>query len=145
MGIKEVAASAYSAVAAQLPILRMVQNDTQTYIVQFNIDRYTGGVDLSGMTWRVNLRNAAGDKEPQDCTVVGDSGETVVVQWLVKGIATAAVGNTEFQLEGKGSDGRIWQSDIYFNEVGESMHIDPAYTPAICGAGLCGNIVCGKE
>ena len=145
LGIKEINAAAYSATAEVIPILRMVKNDTRTYIVQFNVPKEDGGVSLAGMKWVVHFENAEGVPGDQPCKVVEESGENIIVQWLVEGIAAGAVGNTKFQLDGTGSDGRKWQSDIYFNEVGESMFIAPAYTPAICGAGVCGEIVCGKE
>lgn len=93
----------------------------------------------------MHFENAEGVPGDQPCKVVEESGENILVQWLVEGVAAGAVGNTKFQLDGTSSDGRKWQSDIYFNEVGESMFTAPSYTPAICGAGVCGEIVCGKE
>lgn len=49
MGIKEINAAGYSATAEVIPILRMVKNDTHTYIVQFNVPKEDGGVSLAGM------------------------------------------------------------------------------------------------
>lgn len=144
MAIKELNAASYSATAERLPVLRMVRNDKLTSLIQFNIPRSVNGIDLGGMNWAVNVVNAADEYEAQKCTVK-DGGETIVALWTVTGIATSVVGKTQFQLEGTAPDGRVWQSDLYYNEVGESISRAPSYTPAVCGAGVCGDMICGKE
>ena len=144
MAVKELNAASHSATAERLPVLRMVQNDKLTSMIRFNIPRNVNGVDLGGMRWKVNIVNSADEYAEQNCTVE-DGEENIAVLWTVTDTATSAVGKTQFQLEGNAPDGRVWQSDLYYNEVGESISRTPAYTPAICGEGVCGDMVCGKE
>lgn len=99
-----------------------VQGDTQTQVVWFSVARYRDGVDLAQLAWSVHIRNAAGQT---DVAVPFENPDVRVdkihIGWLVKGIATAAVGYLTFCLRGVGTnpEGEIlrWSSGDEIREV----------------------------
>lgn len=96
-----------------------VRGDNRTQIVRFAVRRYDGGIDLSSLAWTIHMINAEGNTDfstPYGEVVVTDS--QIKVDWLVRGVATAVVGKTQFSLKGTGQDSNgqalIWRSARIF-------------------------------
>lgn len=82
-----------------------VVGNTRTQIVRFTVSRYIDGVDLSVLTWAIYIKNAKGEHDvavPEAQPDIKD--DKIVIEWLVKGIATAAEGDVTFSLRGVASD-----------------------------------------
>lgn len=99
-----------------------VRGDNRTQIVRFAVRRYDGGIDLSPLAWTIHVVNAEGNTDfstPYGEVVVTDS--QIKVDWLVRGVATAVVGKTQFSLKGTGQDSGgqtlIWRSAPYILDV----------------------------
>ena len=94
-------------------MLTAIQGDSRTQSVTLQVPRYADGVDLSVLAWSVNAVNAAGDTDVYTLTATV-SDEYIALDWLVRGVATAAVGTTMYEVEGVGEDANgnalIWQS-----------------------------------
>lgn len=93
--------------------LTAIQGDSRTQAVQLRVPRRANGVDLSGLGWAVNVQNAAGDTDVYALTPVIDD-NCISLEWLIRGVACAAIGVTTCMLEGVGEDGDgnalVWQS-----------------------------------
>lgn len=82
-----------------------IQGDTQTQIVWFTVNRYSDGVDLAQLAWSVHIKNADGQGDvavPYEEPDV--RGNKIIIGWMVRGIATAAVGDLTFNLRGVAED-----------------------------------------
>lgn len=82
-----------------------VVGNTRTQIVRFTVSRYIDGVDLSALAWAIHIKNADGVEDvamPNMQPEIKD--DKIVVEWLVKDVATAAEGDLTFCLRGVASD-----------------------------------------
>lgn len=102
--------------------------DNRTQIVRFAVRRYDGGIDLSSLAWTIHVVNAEGNTDfstPYGEVVVTDS--QIKVDWLVRGVATAVVGKTQFSLKGTGQDSNgqalIWRSAPYILDVQDTPDV----------------------
>lgn len=93
-------------------VVGLVRGDNRTQIIRFVVDRYEGGVDLSGLTWSVFVQNADNETDYYTLETVQITDTEVIVEWLVRGITTSVAGTTQFELEGIAQDGetKVWQS-----------------------------------
>lgn len=108
------------------PVLTLVRGDARTQIVRMIVERYYGGVDLANLVWSVIVKNADGATDTVYIPSAEVEDAAIVAAWNVAGIATAAVGETEFELEGIGSDGEyIWQSGKYIINVTDDINHTP--------------------
>lgn len=108
------------------PVLTLVRGDTRTQIVRMIVERYYGGVDLANLVWSVVIENADGATDTVYIPGAEVEDAAITIEWNVAGIATAAVGKTEFELEGIGDDGEyIWQSGKYIINVTEDINHTP--------------------
>ena len=105
-----------------------VRGDNRTQIVRFAVRRYDGGIDLSSLAWTIHMINAEGNTDfstPYGEVVVTDS--QIKVDWLVRGVATAVVGKTQFSLKGTGQDSSgqalIWRSAPYILDVQDTPDV----------------------
>ena len=125
------------------PVVDAMQGDSNTMVIRFLVPAMADGIDLTGLKWQVDVYNSAGESESVPPDVLIEDGN-IRCDWHVGGIATKEDGITTFQLSGA-TGSSVWQSHPSYLNVHKSKRIAPAYTPAICGAGVCGEIVCGKE
>lgn len=109
MAIKEIAMSKAPDAS---PVMRLVRGDSGAAILRMRVDRFDGGVDLAGLTWMVNVENAAGGGDVILLADVQASDAALCAEWLIGGVATAAAGDTTFSLMGvcDGDSAVIWQS-----------------------------------
>lgn len=108
------------------PVLTLVRGDARTQIVRMIVERYYGGVDLANLVWSVIVKNADGATDTVYIPSAEVEDAAIVAEWNVAGIATAAVGETEFELEGIGADGEyIWQSGKYIINVTDDINHTP--------------------
>lgn len=105
-----------------------VRGDNRTQIVRFAVRRYDGGIDLSSLAWTIHMINSEGNTDfstPYGEVVVTDS--QIKVDWLVRGVATAVVGKTQFSLKGTGQDSSgqalIWRSAPYILDVQDTPDV----------------------
>ena len=78
-----------------------IRNDVGTQMVWFTVNRYHDGVDLSKLGWSIHFRNANGVGDiaaPHENPDVRS--DKILIGWLVRGAATAAVGDLTFNLRG---------------------------------------------
>lgn len=113
------------------PLLTLVRGDSRTQIIRLIVDRYSGGVDLSGLAWDVVATNAAGESDIYYIAEAQVEDTVVVCDWLVRGIATSVEGETRFELEGfdRDADGETvytWQSGIYSINVTADLNYTPS-------------------
>lgn len=125
------------------PLVDVMQGDSNTMIIRYLVPVMADGIDLTGLNWQIDITNSAGESETIDPTVNVDIG-IIECDWRVGGIATSIDGITTFQLSGVNGD-MVWQTFPAYLNVHKSMRTIASYTPAICGAGLCGDMICGKE
>ena len=82
-----------------------IVGNTRTQIVRFTVNRCIDGVDLSALAWSVHIKNAEGVQDVAVPNVRIDAEDDwIVVEWLVKGVATATEGNVTFCLRGVAND-----------------------------------------
>ena len=108
--------------------LSLIQGEGRAQIVRFVIDRYDGGVDLSGLSWCVKAVNAAGDSDVYMLDAPTFDDKTLTVDWLAHGVATAAAGETRFELQGIAeADGPVvWKNGTRIIKVYESLDAIPS-------------------
>lgn len=110
------------------PILTLVRGDNRTHAICMMVDRYYGGVDLSGLAWSVVARRADGNTDVFYPGKARISDDTVTVDWIVHGTSTMVAGITEFELEGIAKEGDstyIWQSGTYKINITEDIDHTP--------------------
>ncbi len=82
----------------------IVCGNAKTEIIRFVFDRYSEGVDLSGLAWSVSVKNSAGfsDVYMLDSGIIDvyETEDTINVRWMLYGTTTAAAGRLLYQLEG---------------------------------------------
>lgn len=113
------------------PVIQLVRGDTRTHIVRFMVRREYGGVDLSTLAWKINIKNAKGETDialPHGAPEVNDT--HVVVDWLISGIAADAPGETVYMLKGvdETAEGQlvVWQSGKGVILVGDALDAEPS-------------------
>lgn len=89
----------------------IVCGNGRTEVIQFVIDRYDSGVDLSPLAWSVAVKNAAGMGDVyleggglSDKTITEDS---ITIRWTLYGAVVGYAGRTVYILEGVGPDGEV--------------------------------------
>lgn len=112
-------------------IVRLVREDSKTYTIQFVVERYSGGIDLSTLTWSVNLKTSNNSKYYYPVSVVSSDEEKIYIDWNVKGAATNTVGKTFYTVEGKtsASDPPVWRSSLQVIEVSEGIGAGAVFEP----------------
>lgn len=113
------------------PLLTLVRGDSRTQIIRLIVDRYSGGVDLSGLAWDVVATNAAGESDIYYIVNAQVEDTVIVCDWVVRGIATSVEGETRFELEGFDRDAEgetvyTWQSGIYSINVTADLNYTPS-------------------
>lgn len=114
------------------PLLTLVRHDARSQIIEFEVDKTFGGVNLENLTWCVNFLNA---KQEFDTSICGKAkmvtDTTVIVEWLVPALACAEEGYTVFELEGLAEDDEgqhvVWQSASRTIKVLPDVDGEPVY------------------
>ena len=121
MSIKTICAAKHIKQDSTIDVMR---GDNNTMMIRLVVPIRADGIDLSDMVWTIKVENS--DKvqdhhEPDNVQIDGDS---IYVDWIVRGTATAAAGLTQYQLEGTKIENELcWQSRKLFLNVHDS--IDP--------------------
>ena len=107
------------------------QGDNRTQLVWFTVNRYRDGIDLAQLTWSIHIRNAEGVTDvAMPCENPDIRGDKIIIGWLVRGIATAAVGDLTFNLRGVAEDAEgnpiIWNSGDEKRPVYSSLTCTPS-------------------
>lgn len=107
------------------------QGDNRTQLVWFTVNRYRDGIDLAQLTWSIHIRNAEGTTDvAMPCENPDIRGDKIIIGWLVRGIATAAVGDLTFNLRGVAEDAEgnpiIWNSGDEKRPVYSSLTCTPS-------------------
>ena len=107
------------------------QGDTLTQIVWFTVNRYHDGVDLAQLAWSIHIENAEGTPDVAVPFETPDvRGDKIIIGWLVRGIATAAVGDLTFNLRGVGKDkdgnAIVWNSGNEKRPVYAALECEPS-------------------
>lgn len=126
----------------------LVRGDSNTKAVRVIVPRHEGGVDLARLKWSVAIRNAEGAEDliTLDDVEIGDS--VITLAWRPGGVATAAPGNTQFDVAGIDGKNMVWGSAPYTLHIIDNLGIERAVvdvTAAVCGEILCGEALCGEE
>ena len=104
------------------PFGTLIKGDNRTARVRITVPRMDGGVDLSDLTWIINITNADGGTDVVSAADVRVDTQDITMSYIAGGVATSAVGNTRIMIEGVNSNGSVWRSAEYF------LRIDPAST-----------------
>ena len=110
-------------------VLHLIKGDKRTTIIRMELRRRYGGVDLSGLAWKINVVNAAGEEDvftPSSEVVVTET--DIMVEWMPRGVATSHEGQTQYQLVGVGIDDDGEPMECWFAEkaiwVGEANEVE---------------------
>lgn len=108
-----------------------VESDDAVEVKHIVIDgRYTdAGKDISELSWRVNFRNANGDKNVFPVTKVTAGDDSVEFDWIIRRSVVAYKGSIDFVVcaFGKDSDGKLtpeWNSTLGHGDVLEGLEVD---------------------
>ncbi len=108
-----------------------VESDDAVEVKHIVIDgRYTdAGKDISELSWRVNFRNANGDKNVFPVTKVTAGDDSVEFDWTIRRSVVAYKGTIDFVVcaFGKDSDGKLtpeWNSTLGHGDVLEGLEVD---------------------
>mgnify|MGYP002706008527 CR=1 FL=1 len=108
-----------------------VESDDAVEVKHIVIDgRYTdAGKDISELSWRVNFRNANGDKNVFPVTKVTAGDDSVEFDWVIRRSVVAYKGSIDFVVcaFGKDSDGKLtpeWNSTLGHGDVLEGLEVD---------------------
>lgn len=108
-----------------------VESDDAVEVKHIVIDgRYTdAGKDISELSWRVNFRNANGDKNIFPVTKVTAGDDSVEFDWIIRRSVVAYKGSIDFVVcaFGKDSDGKLtpeWNSTLGHGDVLEGLEVD---------------------
>lgn len=109
-------------------IATLIRDDNATMAIRFNVPERIDGVDLSGLSWAVLIRNAAGGTDVYVPAKAERDGHFITFDWFPGGVATAAVGLTEVMISGtaQADNPPVWQSATYYVRVDEKVDADPA-------------------
>lgn len=81
-------------------IATLIRGDNATTAIRFNVPGRADGVDLSGLSWAVLIRNAAGGTDVYVPAKAERDGHFITFDWFPGGVATAAAGLTEVMISG---------------------------------------------
>lgn len=114
-------------------IATLIRGDNATTAIRFNVPERTDGVDLSGLSWAVLIRNAAGGTDVYVPAKAERDGHFITLDWFPGGVATAAAGLTEVMISGtaQADDPPVWQSATYYVRVDEKVDADPTGDDAV--------------
>lgn len=107
-----------------------VESDDAVEVKHIVIDgRYCDGTDLAGFNWRVNYRNAAGNKNTYLITNVTANADSIEFDWVIRRSAVAFKGSVYFVVCAykKGNDGRTtpeWNSTLGQGTVLKGLEVD---------------------
>ena len=108
-----------------------VESDDAVEVKHIVIDgRYDdNGKDLSALSWRVNFRNANGDKNAFPVTKVTAGDNTIEFDWLIRRSVVAYKGTVDFVVcaFGTDSDGNTtpeWNSTLGHGQALEGLEVD---------------------
>lgn len=108
-----------------------VESDDAVEVKHIVIDgRYTdAGKDISELSWRVNFRNANGDKNVFPVTKVTAGDDSVEFDWIIRRSVVAYKGSIDFVVcaFGKDSDGKLtpeWNSTLGHGDALEGLEVD---------------------
>lgn len=108
-----------------------VESDDAVEVKHIVIDgRYTdAGKDISELSWRVNFRNANGDKNVFPVTTVTAGDDSVEFDWVIRRSVVAYKGSIDFVVcaFGKDTDGKLtpeWNSTLGHGDVLEGLEVD---------------------
>ncbi len=109
-------------------IATLIRGDNATTAIRINVPERADGVDLSGLSWAVLIRNAAGGTDVYVPAKAERDGHFITFDWFPGGVATAAAGLTEVMISGtaQADDPPVWQSATYCVRVDEKVDADPA-------------------
>ncbi len=102
----------------------LVRGDSRSQIIEMDLTRRYGGVDMSTLTYAVNVVNADGDRDVFMLELSAVTNEKITLSWPVHGVATAAAGITRFEVEAidqNAGNTIIWQSGIMSFKVTEDL------------------------
>lgn len=107
-----------------------VESDDAVEVKHIVIDgRYSDGTDLAGFNWRVNYRNANGQKNTYLITDVTANADSIEFDWVIRRSAVAFKGTLYFVVCAykKSDDGRTtpeWNSTLGAGTVLEGLEVD---------------------
>ena len=108
-----------------------VESDDAVDVKHFIIEgRYSdNGKDMSELSWRVNFRNAHGDKNVFLVMKVTAGEDTIEFDWVIRRSVVAYKGSIDFVIcaFGKDSDGALtpeWNSALGHGDVLEGLEVD---------------------
>ena len=110
-------------------VIHLIKGDKRTAIIRMAIKRRNNGVDLEGLAWKINVVNAAGQEDVYTPSAVVKDDNGIFVEWMPKGIATAAEGYTRYQLVGLGNDAAGEQMECWFAE--KRISVGPSFDAQI--------------
>lgn len=110
-------------------VIHLIKGDKRTAIIRMAIKRRNNGVDLEGLAWKINVVNAAGQEDVYTPSAVVKDDNGIFVEWMPKGIATAAEGYTRYQLVGLGNDATGEQMECWFAE--KRISVGPSFDAQI--------------
>lgn len=102
-----------------------VYGDTRTQYLRFIVDRFDGGVDLYDLSWLIKIRNADGVEDAHRPAMVEIGADRIMIDWLIRGVATSAYGMTEYELNGVHENAEaeavVWRGGFGTIMVSESI------------------------
>ena len=103
------------------PRISLIEGDNNAYSVEFiYIKDQTAEIDLGGLNWYVNIRNANGVTTVESLTKASNTATEVHLLWNVKSTATAKAGVAEYTIEArKANDDSppVWRSALMLIDV----------------------------
>lgn len=111
----------------------LIRGDNATTALKLVIPRRDGGVDLAELAWSVQIRNADGATDAYVPKEVRTGERVITFDWLPGGVATSAVGMTEFMVAGMADadDPPVWQSATYYLKIDERVEAEPSDEEAV--------------
>lgn len=111
----------------------LIRGDNVTTALKLVIPRRDGGVDLTELVWSVQIRAADGKTDVHIPALVHAGERVITFDWLPGGVATSAVGMTEFMVAGMADadDPPVWQSATYYLKIDERVEAEPSDEEAV--------------
>lgn len=105
----------------------LIRGDNGTTALKLVIPRRDGGADLAELAWSVQIRNADGATDAYVPKEVHAGEREITFDWRPGSVATAAVGVTEFMVQGvlDADDPPVWQSATYYLKIDDRIDADP--------------------
>lgn len=109
-------------------VATLIRGDNHTTRLEIAVARNARDVDLGGLAWRVNICAADGRTDVYTPTEVVVDDREIRFGWLPGGIATAAVGLTEFTVVGMADaeNPPVWKSDKQYLQIDDCVDAQPS-------------------